>query len=40
MDANGSSCSGEVLLGVVPHDQGNNLAPIDGGALYDSTVPQ
>jgi VCBS repeat-containing protein len=39
-DGLGDSCTGEVLLGVVPHDQGSNLAPIDGGALYDSTVPQ
>ena len=39
-DGLGNGCPGEVLLGVVPHDQGSNLAPIDGGALYDSTVPQ
>jgi hypothetical protein len=37
-DGNGGSCSGEVLLGVVPHDQGSNLAPVDDGANYDSTV--
>ena len=35
-DGNGGACSGEVLVGV-PHDQ--NTAPIDDGALYDSTVP-
>jgi hypothetical protein len=39
-DGEGNSCTGEVLLGVVPHDQGSNLAPVDDGALYDSTVPQ
>jgi hypothetical protein len=35
-DGHGSSCSGEVLVGV-PHNQGN--VPIDDGAVYDSTVP-
>jgi hypothetical protein len=24
----------------VPHDQGGDLQAIDGGALYDSTLPQ
>jgi hypothetical protein len=35
-DGNGGSCTGEVLVGV-PHDQGGRAAPVDGGALYDST---
>ena len=35
-DGQGGSCSGEVMVGV-PHNQ--NTAPVDGGALYDSTVP-
>jgi hypothetical protein len=35
-DGNGAECSSEVLVGV-PHNQ--NSAPIDGGALYDSTLP-
>jgi hypothetical protein len=35
-DSKEGSCSGEVLVGV-PHDQA--IAPIDDGALYDSTVP-
>ena len=34
-DGNGR-CSGEVLVGV-PHDQ--DSVPVDGGALYDSTIP-
>lgn len=37
-DGNGGACSGEVLVGV-PHDQGNGSVPVDGGPLYDSTVP-
>ena len=39
-DGNGEACLGEILLGVVPHDQSGNLPPIDGGALYDSTIPE
>lgn len=35
-DSKGGSCSGDVLVGV-PHDHAT--APIDDGALYDSTVP-
>ncbi len=35
-DGNGAACSGEVVVGV-PHDQ--HAAPIDDGALYDSTLP-
>ncbi len=31
------SCSGEVIVGV-PHDQGGQSVPVDGGALYDSTI--
>jgi hypothetical protein len=34
----GGTCSGEVLVGV-PKFQGRRVAPIDDGALYDSTVP-
>ena len=34
-DGNGR-CSGEVLVGV-PHDE--DSVPVDGGALYDSTIP-
>jgi hypothetical protein len=36
-DGNSESCSGEVAVGV-PHDQGKGAVPVDGGALYDSTV--
>lgn len=36
-DGKGGSCSGEVLVGV-PASQGKKGAPVDGGALYDSTV--
>ncbi len=36
-DGRGGTCSGEVLVGV-PHDQGGGSTPIDGGALFDSTV--
>jgi hypothetical protein len=39
-DSQGAVCSGEMLVGVVPHDQGGDLQAIDGGALYDSTLPQ
>ena len=35
-DGNGERCSAEVLVGV-PHDQ--DSVPVDGGALYDSTIP-
>jgi hypothetical protein len=35
-DGQGGSCSGEVTV-AVPHDQ--TTAPVDDGALYDSTVP-
>jgi len=35
-DGNGGRCSGEVLVGV-PRDQ--DSVPVDGGALYDSTIP-
>ncbi len=36
-DGYGGICVGEVTVGV-PHDQGQGAIPIDGGALYDSTV--
>lgn len=36
-DGNGGACSDEVLVGV-PKSQGTNGAPVDDGALYDSTV--
>jgi predicted extracellular nuclease len=32
------SCSAELLVGV-PKSQGSNGAPVDDGALYDSTIP-
>ena len=35
-DGNGGTCSGEVQVGV-PHDEKD--APVDDGALYDSTAP-
>ena len=37
-DDHSNSCSGEVLVGV-PKNQGNKGAPVDDGALYDSTDP-
>lgn len=36
-DGNGGSCSGEVLV-IVPRNRGIRNVPVDGGALYDSTV--
>ncbi|NJN54877.1 MAG: hypothetical protein HC804_09055 [Anaerolineae bacterium] len=36
VDTHGSSCSGELLVGVPKH-QGNGGEPIDDGPLYDST---
>ncbi|MEJ2748892.1 MAG: Ig-like domain-containing protein [Anaerolineae bacterium] len=38
-DGMGGLCSGEVLVPIVPHDQSGDVNAIDGGALYDSTVP-
>ena len=38
-DSFGASCSGELLVPVVDHDMGNGVGAIDGGALYDSTIP-
>jgi len=35
-DDKGEACSEEVLVGA-PHDR--NTAPVDNGAIYDSTVP-
>ena len=37
-DAAGAACSGEVRVGVA-HDQGGSLDAIDGGPIYDSTIP-
>ena len=37
-DGYGGTCSGEVLVGV-PLSQDPGGAPIDDGALYDSTLP-
>jgi CARDB len=37
-DSTGSSCSGNVAVGV-PHDQGKGRVPIDDGQNYDSTAP-
>jgi uncharacterized repeat protein (TIGR01451 family) len=36
-DGSGGSCTGSATIGV-PHDQGNGSTPINGGALYDSTL--
>ncbi len=36
-DGNGGQCNGNVLVGV-PKSQGKNGAPVDGGALFDSTT--
>jgi len=38
-DIYGASCSSELLIPVVNHDMGNGTGAIDGGALYDSTIP-
>ena len=38
-DGQGGTCNGEVRAGIVTHDQGGNLDAVDGGALFDSTVP-
>ena len=38
-DIYGASCSGQVVVGVVSHDQ-SDKTPIDGGPLYDSTQPE
>jgi len=37
-DGNGAQCSGNVTV-CVPHDQGNGSVCVDGGPLYDSTIP-
>jgi hypothetical protein len=37
-DVHGASCSGQVVVGVVDHDQSGKEA-VDGGPLYDSTQP-
>lgn len=37
-DGKGGTCAGEVLAGV-PHDQGQGATIVDGGPLYDSTLP-
>jgi CSLREA domain-containing protein len=40
-DSSGASCSGVVRVGIAAHDQSGaaDLDAIDGGPLYDSTVP-
>ncbi len=38
-DGQGASCTGIVLVGVVPHDQGQGSTPIDDGVRFDSTQP-
>ncbi len=38
IDGKGGACSGIVKVGV-PHDQGQGDVPVDGGPLYDSTLP-
>ncbi len=37
-DGQGGTCTGVVRVGV-PHDQGGRSVPVDGGPLYDSTLP-
>ncbi len=37
-DTAGAACNGEVRVGVT-HDQGGSLDAIDGGPIYDSTIP-
>lgn len=37
-DGQGGSCTGTVRV-VVPKSQGKSDSPVDGGALYDSTIP-
>ena len=37
-DAAGAACNGEVRVGVA-HDEGGSLDAIDGGPIYDSTIP-
>jgi VCBS repeat-containing protein len=37
-DGNGGVCTGEVRAATVSHDQGD-LGAIDGGPIYDSTIP-
>lgn len=39
-DGRGGLCSAIVRVGIVPHDQGGDLDAIDGGPLYDSTIPE
>ena len=36
-DGSGGSCTGSATIGV-PHDQGPNGGPVDGGALYNSLL--
>jgi hypothetical protein len=36
-DGAGGSCTGSATVGV-PHDQGPNSGPVDGGALFDSLL--
>ncbi|MGD2058652.1 MAG: hypothetical protein PVI04_07955, partial [Anaerolineales bacterium] len=38
-DPYGGTCSATVVLGIVPHDQSDDLNMINDGAVYDSTVP-
>jgi hypothetical protein len=38
-DGRAGQCSGEVSVGV-PHDQGEQDAPVDGGAEFDSTLSE
>ncbi len=40
MDTQGATCSGEILIPIVPHDQSGEVEAIDGGALFDSTMPE
>ena len=38
-DGMGGTCTGEIMVPIVSHDQSGDVAAIDGGPLYDSTIP-
>jgi CSLREA domain-containing protein len=38
-DGRGGTCHSEVVVGTVPHDQSGTISQVDGGPLYDSTLP-
>jgi VCBS repeat-containing protein len=37
-DGNGGTCTGEIMVAVIPHDKSGDFDAIDGGALFDSTI--